>query len=62
MTINFEKLRKKITPYKLAKAMSVPLTTVYSWKNKIPAWRIDSILNTCQKLGIDVSDCVKESA
>lgn len=60
MVINFEKLRKKITPYKLAKEMSIPLTTVYSWKEKVPAWRTESVLATCAKLGVDISECKEQ--
>lgn len=63
MQLNFEKIKEKISLYTLAKAMDVPPTTVYSWKEnkKIPAWRVDNFLNALKKLGIDVSDCVKES-
>lgn len=61
MTINPKKLKEKIQLYTLAKAMSVPPTTVYSWEkaNKIPSWRIDSVLVACKKLNIDISDCYK---
>ena len=60
MVIDINKILTKISFYSLAKAMGIPRTTVYSWKEnkKIPAWRVDSVLKACKKLGLDVSDCV----
>lgn len=62
MTINIKKLKEKIHLYTLAKEMSIPPTTIYSWaqKNKIPAWRVDNIITACDRLGVDLSDCKKE--
>lgn len=61
--VDVEKIFKKITFYTLSKAMNIPRTTVYSWKktNKIPVWRVGSVVSTCQRLGIDISDCIKDA-
>lgn len=54
------KLFSFIKPYKLAKLLNIPLSTVYSWKTGgIPKWRVAAIVEVCQKQGIDVSDCVE---
>lgn len=58
--INLEKLRKKITFFRLAKAMDIPLSTVYSWKTKIPAWRLAAIEDYCRANDIDISDCFEK--
>ncbi|MBO6305450.1 MAG: hypothetical protein J6M62_10305 [Selenomonadaceae bacterium] len=58
--INTEKLFKKISPYKLAKEMKIPVTTVYSWKKenrKIPAWREKDVEDACFRMGIFINDC-----
>lgn len=61
MVLDIKKIHEKITIYKLSKAMNIPITTIYSWKDKgkIPSWRIDSVLVACKKLNIDISDCYK---
>ncbi len=54
------KLFAVIKPYKLAKLLNIPLSTVYSWKTGgIPKWRVNSIIEVCSKQGIDISDCVR---
>lgn len=55
--INLKKLRQKITLSHLAKDANIPLSTVYSWKDKIPAWRIPAIEEYCRINNIDISDC-----
>lgn len=59
--IKISKLIKKISLHKLAVAMGLPISTVYSWKylNKVPAWRTDAIIESCRKLGVDISDCIE---
>jgi len=57
MTLNPEKLKKKISFYKLAKALKISLSTAYSWKTIIPAWRVDAIAGYCAEQNIDISDC-----
>lgn len=52
-----EKIKKKTTLYKLAKTMQVPLSTVYSWKDKIPAWRVGDVIKALDKLKINISEC-----
>lgn len=53
------KLFNLINPYKLAKLLGVPASTIYSWKqNGIPKWRISAILEACKKIGLDVSHCL----
>ena len=57
--MNCIKLFSFIKPYKLAKLLNIPLSTVYSWKQSgIPKWRITAIIEACQTQGIDVSDCL----
>ena len=42
--MNYQDLIKLIKPFRLAKLMNIPATTVYSWKyNGIPSWRITAI-------------------
>lgn len=55
--INLIKLREKITLSHLAKALNIPLSTAYSWKGKIPTWRIAAIEEYCRINNIDISDC-----
>lgn len=60
--INTEKLFKKISPYKLAKEMKIPVTTAYSWKKdnrKIPLWREKNVEYACFRLGITIDDCIE---
>lgn len=53
------KLFAVVKPYKLAKLLNIPLSTVYSWKkNGIPKWRILQIMEVANKSGLDLSDCV----
>lgn len=60
--LNLKKLKKKVTFYTLAKAMNIPLSTIYSWKNSIPKWRINDIIAACEKMGVDISDCLEGEA
>ncbi len=62
--INCKNLFKVMTPYKVAKILNIPISTVYSWKrfNKIPVWREGAILTACSRLGIDISDCEVKNA
>lgn len=57
--INLAKLTEKISLYRLAKTMDIPLSTIYSWKGTIPKWRVSDIVAACGKLGIDISDCME---
>lgn len=59
--INLAKLTEKISLYRLAKAMKIPVVTAYSWvrSGKIPSWRANDIVVACGKLGIDISDCME---
>ena len=57
--MNYQDLIKLIKPFRLAKLMNIPATTVYSWKkNGVPKWRVASIVEACRKYGIDISDCL----
>ncbi len=55
--LNPQKLKKKISFYKLAQYMNTNSSTVYSWENCIPQWRIPVIEEFCKKTGVDISDC-----
>ena len=55
--LNAKKLFKKLTAYKLAHLIGVPISTVYSWRNTIPAWRTSDIEKACAEQNIDISDC-----
>lgn len=57
MALNPEKLKKKVSFYKLAKALKIPFSTVYTWKKIIPAWRTDAIVQYCAAENIDITDC-----
>lgn len=57
MILNPEKLRKRISFYRLAKILKTSPSTVYSWKNKVPDWRVWAIETYCQEQGINISDC-----
>ena len=62
--IKLKKLTDKISLYRLAKAMKIPVITAYSWarSGKIPEWRINDIIAACEKLGVDISDCLEGEA
>lgn len=60
MIIKAEKLKKKIQFNKLAKKMKVTSSTLYSWKDKIPYWRVPAVMKACKELGVDISDCIEE--
>jgi hypothetical protein len=59
--LNAKKLFKKITAYRLAHLIKIPVSTVYSWKDKIPVWRTSDIETACTAQGIDISDCYEEA-
>ena len=54
-------LFKRIKPFRLAKFLNIPPSTIYSWKKSgIPSWRVSAVIDVCQKLGVDISDCISE--
>lgn len=57
MILNPMKLKKKVSFYRLAKILKTAPSTLYSWKDKVPEWRIPPIEAYCQEQGIDISDC-----
>lgn len=58
--INLKKLKRKVPFYQLAKKMKVTSSTLYSWKDKIPYWRVPAVIKACKELGVDISDCIEE--
>lgn len=51
------KLKRKVSFYKLARALGTNSSTLYSWTDRVPEWRIPPILSYCRANGIDISDC-----
>lgn len=61
MILNPKKLKQKVSFYRLAKILKTAPSTLYSWVDKVPEWRIQPIEAYCLEQGIDISDCYEEA-
>jgi hypothetical protein len=60
MILNPDKLRKKVSLYRLAQELKTAPSTLYSWKIRVPRWRVAAIEAYCEAHDIDISDCYEE--